>query len=144
MSGPPRPAAPGRAAPTRLAPPRGWRGFTLLEVMVALAVLAGALVVSSDVVSGALRNHARAQHLEVATLLARGKMAALEDLFEWRGFRASDEHDEGSFEDEGHPEVKWRLEVVVPPLDATRSPVGRRRSSEKPVPPPAFSRFNWS
>lgn len=93
------------------------RGFTLLEVMVALAILASALVAASDIVSGALRNHVRAQHLEVATLLARGKMAAIEDRYEAKGFKTSDEHDEGTFEDDGHPEVRWRTEVKVPPIE---------------------------
>jgi general secretion pathway protein I len=93
-------------------------GFTLLEVMVALGILAGALLAASDIVSGALRNHVRAQHLEIATLLARGKMAALEERFEWKGFRAQEEHDEGTFEDDGHPEVKWKVEVKVPPVEA--------------------------
>lgn len=93
------------------------RGFTLLEVMVALAILASALVAVSQIVSAALRNHVRAQHLEVATLLARGKMAALEERYEWKGFRLDDEQEEGTFEDDGHPEVKWRLEVKVPPIE---------------------------
>lgn len=94
-------------------------GFTLLEVMVALAILAGALLAISDVVSGALRNHVRARDLEVATLLARGKMAELEDHYEAKGFRATDEAEEGTFEEEGHPEVRWKVEVTVPPIDAT-------------------------
>ncbi len=93
------------------------RGFTLLEVMIALAILAGALMVTSDVVSGALRNHLRAQHLEVATLLARGKMAALEERYEWKGFAVDDQHDEGTFEDDGHPEVRWSVDVKVPPVE---------------------------
>ncbi len=96
-------------------------GFTLLEVMVALAILAGALVATSDIVSGALRNHVRAQHLEVATLLARGKMASLEEHYEWKGFRITDEDDEGTFEGDGHPEVRWQLAVKVPP-SASRRP----------------------
>lgn len=107
----PRPRR-GRSAPGARA------GFTLLEVMVALGILAGALVVVSDVVGGALRNHVRAQHLEVATLLARGKMASLEEHYEWKGFRITDEEDEGTFEGDGHPEVRWQLAVKVPPLEA--------------------------
>jgi general secretion pathway protein I len=93
------------------------RGFTLLEVMVALAILAGALLAISDVVSGALRNHVRARHLEVATLLARGKLAELEDHYEAEGFKIADESEEGTFDEEGHPEVRWRVEVVAPPGD---------------------------
>lgn len=97
--------------------PRRAGGFTLLEVMVALAILAGALLAASDIVTGALRNHVRARNLEVATLLARGKLAALEDHYEAKGFRTADEGDEGTFEDEGHPEVRWRAEVIAPPGD---------------------------
>lgn len=93
------------------------RGFTLLEVMVALAILSGALLAVSEIVGGSLRNQVRAGELEVATLLARGKMAELEDRFEEKGFRPDAESDEGTFEEEGHPEVRWRLEVAVPPQD---------------------------
>jgi general secretion pathway protein I len=106
--------------PAAATPPRrAAAGFTLLEVMVALSILAGALVLASEIVTGALRNHQRAQHLEVATLLARGKMAAVEDHYEWKGFRATDEQDEGTFESDGHPEVRWRLEVKVPPIQVS-------------------------
>jgi general secretion pathway protein I len=100
-----------RAAATR----RRAAGFTLLEVMVALAILAGSMLAVSEIVSGALRNHVRARNLEVATLLARGKLAALEDHYETKGFKPSDEADDGTFEEEGHPEVRWRVEVTVPP-----------------------------
>ncbi|HEY6004729.1 MAG TPA: prepilin-type N-terminal cleavage/methylation domain-containing protein [Anaeromyxobacter sp.] len=103
----------------------GPRGFTLLEVMVALAILAAALVATSQIVSASLRNHVRAQHLEVATLLARGRMAALEERYEWKGFAVQDEQAEGTFEDDGHPEVKWRLEVKVPPIDTTPDAIVR-------------------
>ncbi len=93
------------------------RGFTLLEVVVALAILAMGLMAVSDVVGGALRNHVRAHQLDVATLLARGKLAELEDHYEEEGFRVMDESDEGSFEEQGHPEVKWKVDVVAPKLD---------------------------
>ncbi len=92
-------------------------GFTLLEVMVALAILAGSLVAISEVVSGALRNHVRARQLEMATLLARGKMAELEDRFDAKGFGDFDQSEEGSFEDDGHPEVRWKMEVLTPTVE---------------------------
>lgn len=93
---------------------RTGRGFTLLEVMVALAILATSLLALSDVVAGALRNEVRARNLQVATLLARGKMAELEDHYEWKGFKTGDESEEGAFEAEGHPEIRWRVEVTAP------------------------------
>jgi general secretion pathway protein I len=83
--------------------------------MVALAILATSLVALSEVVAGALRNEVRARNLELATLLARGKLAEVEDHYEWKGFAATDESDEGTFEEEGHPEVRWQLEIVAPP-----------------------------
>lgn len=92
-------------------------GFTLLEVMVALGILAGALLLVSDIVTGALRNHVRARNLEVATLLARGKLAALEDHYEAKGFRTTDESDDGTFEEEGHPEIRWQLAVTTPAVE---------------------------
>jgi general secretion pathway protein I len=97
--------------------PRLCRGFTLLEVMVALAVLALALTAVSDVVGGALRNHVRARQLEVATMLARGRMAEAEAQFEEDGFRDFDQTEAGTFEDDGHPEVTWKLEAIKPQLE---------------------------
>ena len=93
------------------------RGFTLLEVMVALAVLALALTTTSDVVGGALRNHVRARQLEVATMLARGRLAEAEARFEEEGFRDSDQTETGTFDEEGHPEVTWKLEAIKPQLE---------------------------
>ncbi|WP_242346929.1 prepilin-type N-terminal cleavage/methylation domain-containing protein [Anaeromyxobacter terrae] len=92
-------------------------GFTLLEVMIALAILAGALLTVSEIVGGSLRNHVRARQLEVATLLARGKMVELESEYERKGFRDFDESAEGTFEEDGHPEVRWATEVVKPGVD---------------------------
>ncbi len=85
--------------------------------MVALAILAASLVSISEVVGGALRNHVRARNLDVATMLARGKMVEVQAESERKGFRDFDESDEGSFEQEGHPEVRWKLEVHRPSVE---------------------------
>ena len=92
-------------------------GFTLLEVMVALAILSMGLMALSDVTGGALRNHVRASQLDVATLLARGKMVELEERFERVGFRDFDQTEEGTFEAEGHADVSWSLQVVRPRVE---------------------------
>jgi general secretion pathway protein I len=90
------------------------RGFTLLEVMVALAVLAGAFMALAELGGSALRNHAYARDLSAATLLARGKLAELEERYEDAGFKDSDETDEGDFADAGRPDVRWTVELVRP------------------------------
>jgi general secretion pathway protein I len=95
----------------------GARGFTLLEVMVAMAILAMSMMALSDLVSQSLKNHTRAVRLEVATLLARGKLAALQDEFDRTGFKDFDQDDAGTFEKEGHPEVHWKVLVVKPKLE---------------------------
>lgn len=88
--------------------------FTLLEVMVALALLAGALMAIYDLVGNALRNHVYARELTVATLLARGKMAELEQKYEDSGFREFDEDDQGDFSDEGRSDVRWHVDILRP------------------------------
>jgi general secretion pathway protein I len=93
------------------------RGFTLLEVMVALAILAAGLLAASELVGGALRNGMRASHLETATLLARARLAQVEDELERKGFKDFDEEDEGTFEKDGHPEVRWKLHAAKPQVD---------------------------
>ncbi len=90
------------------------RGFSLLEVMVALAVLAMAFMALADLGGGALRNHAFARDLSAATLLARGKLAELEEKYEDVGFKDFDEQEDGDFADAGRPDVKWRVELVRP------------------------------
>lgn len=101
-----------RAAPALRG--RAATAFTLLEVMVALAILAMALMALADLTGNALRNHAYARDLTVATLLARGKMAALEEAYEDAGFKDFDETEEGDFADEGRPGFKWRVELKRP------------------------------
>jgi general secretion pathway protein I len=83
--------------------------------MVAIAILAFALVSVSQIVAGSLRSQVLARDLEVATLLARGKMAELTEKYEREGFPIGGGEDDGSFEDEGHPEIKWTTSLVEPP-----------------------------
>jgi len=89
-------------------------GFTLLEVMVALAVLAGALMAVADLSGTALRNFGYARDLSVATLLARGKMAEIEEKYEDTGFTDFDEAENGTFADQGQPDIRWKLELKRP------------------------------
>lgn len=96
---------------------RGARGFTLLEVMVALGLLAAALMAIADLTGNALRNHEYARDLSAATLLARGKMAELEQKYEDEGFRDFDQHDDGDFSDASRPDVRWHVDLIRPDPD---------------------------
>ncbi len=98
---------------------RNGRGFTLLEVMVALAVLAGSLMAVADLSGNALRNYVYSRDLSVATLLARGKMAELEEKYEDSGFTEFDQSEEGNFSDQGQANMRWKLELRKPTSDLT-------------------------
>ena len=96
---------------------RRTRGFTLLETVVALAILALALMAIFDINSGAVSNHAYAKKLTVATLLARSKMTDLEQQLYDDGFAADDKEESGDFSREGWSQYKWRAKVIAPKTD---------------------------
>lgn len=99
-------------------------GFSLLEVMVAVAILAVSLLVILDFQSTAVITSGRAQLLSVATTLARHQMAQLLlDLeAEVAKGRLPDEGSEqGDFSEQGFPDYRWemeirKVEVPAPPL----------------------------
>jgi general secretion pathway protein I len=90
------------------------RGFTLLEVMIALAILAVALVAISDLNGGAVQMHAWSRRATEATLLLRGKMLDLEDDLQKNGFSDFDDEKHGDFSDETAPGYAWSAEILKP------------------------------
>ena len=97
----------------------GEGGFSLLEVMVALAILAMALVTLAGITTANVRNTHHAKMVTTATFLARAKMADLEDLILDEGFTENDQEDEGDFADQERPEFRWTtlIEKVELPAD---------------------------
>jgi general secretion pathway protein I len=93
------------------------RGFTLLETVVALAILALALMAIFDLNAGAVANHVYTKHLTVASFLARSKMTDLEQKLYDEGFSADDDEESGDFSDEGWPNFKWRAKIIAPKTD---------------------------
>ena len=69
----------------------GEEGFTLLEVMVAVAILALALTAIFSSEAGAIKVHHRARKTTVATMLARCKMAEIEEQLAEDGLPAIEE-----------------------------------------------------
>jgi len=87
------------------------RGFTLLEMMVALGILAVAYVALMEAQSGSIRLSTYGKQITVATFLAQSKMEETDELLTREGFPDMDDEEEGDFEELGYPSFKWRLEV---------------------------------
>lgn len=95
---------------------RSWaKGFTLLEVMVALAIVGVALVALLSLGNRSVAAQTRVQRLTHATLLAQQKMAEAE--VNSRQGRLDRARQEGHFAApfEGY---RWRLEFAETPLPA--------------------------
>ncbi|MFZ5894512.1 MAG: type IV pilus modification PilV family protein [Myxococcota bacterium] len=112
------------------------RGFTLLEVLVAVAILGLGLtmILSSQV--GLFSNASRVEHLTIATNLARCKMGEIEIELLKKGYPPSDMKDDGRCcGDDSDPgyECEWKIELVRLPdqnadagaMDASLGPLGQ-------------------
>ncbi len=94
------------------------RGFTLLEVMVALAIMALGFSVLSEAHGRAALATIDTRNVTMATVLARGKMLDVEFELKKDGFGDYDKVIEGDFTPEGHPQFKWiatsrKIEIPV-------------------------------
>lgn len=99
--------------------------FTLIEVMLAIGILAMSFAALLQLSGTAMRTSARAESVTVATMLARQKMAEqmikLErDALEGK-FPGSDEENGGDF-DSPYDNYKWnvkirKVEIPVPPQE---------------------------
>jgi general secretion pathway protein I len=90
------------------------RGFTLLEVMISLAILAVALVAISDLNGGAVAMHAYSRRATEASLLLKGKMLDLEDDLQKNGFSDFNDEKHGDFSEDGSPDYAWSAEILKP------------------------------
>jgi general secretion pathway protein I len=97
-------------------------GFTLLEVMIALAILSSTLVVVLEIVTNNVRATNHAKMTTAATFLARGKMVDIEDDILENGFVDSDDANHGDFRDRGFPAFRWEslVERIDLPTDMTQ------------------------
>jgi general secretion pathway protein I len=94
------------------------RGFTLLEVMVAVAILAIGLSAVFSAEAGSIRTAQRARKIGLATLLVRCKMGEIEEELAVKGLPAvfASESDKccKDAEIEGY-ECKWEVQPIVLP-----------------------------
>ncbi|HEY3354379.1 MAG TPA: prepilin-type N-terminal cleavage/methylation domain-containing protein [Polyangia bacterium] len=85
------------------------QGFTLLEVMIALVILAGALVLIGQGVAQSVRQANHARMTRTAALLMRQKMADIEaDLYK-NGFSDFPEEGGDTFAEQGFPHFRWTM-----------------------------------
>jgi prepilin-type N-terminal cleavage/methylation domain-containing protein len=97
-------------------------GFSLLEVMVSLAILGMALVIVSRVVTGNVRATNHARMTTAATFLARTRISMLEQSLIEYGFAEMDGEDTGDFSQDGFPSYRWytNMERIELPADSAQ------------------------
>jgi general secretion pathway protein I len=114
-------------------------GFTLLEIMVALAILSSTLVVLIQVITNNVRATNHAKMLTAATFLARGKMVDIEDLIYENGFTDDNETESGNFKEQNFPSFRWEaaIERIELPTDmqqkAQDAATDKSQSSKDPM-----------
>lgn len=90
-------------------------GFTLLEVLIALAILASALTILMGTMANSGQQAVFANELTTASILARSKMIDIEYELMEEGFTETGQRFTGDFSDEGRPDITW--EAVVNPVE---------------------------
>jgi len=111
-------AAGSLATPRTLGRGSAQRAFTLLEVMIALALLGLGMVVLIKSAAGNILSTEDAHMMGIATDLARGKMYDIEEILLKDGFTDSDQSDDSEkcFDDEGWPNICYSYKVEEPKL----------------------------
>jgi len=87
------------------------RGATLLEVMVALGIIATAYVALIGTQSASVRLSTYGKQITVATFLAQAKMEEWEQQLEKDGFPDMDKKEEDNFDELGYPNFQWQIEI---------------------------------
>ena len=104
---------------SRSGSPRTSRGFTLLEVLVAIAILGLGLTIILSSQAGLFSSAQRGERLTIASNFLRCKMSEIELTSAQKGFQLTDETDDGPCcddESEGYT-CSWKIErVELPPL----------------------------
>ncbi|MFT4703669.1 MAG: general secretion pathway protein I [Bradymonadia bacterium] len=89
------------------------RGYTLMEVLIALAILASGLTILLGTQASAARMSERANAMALASMLIRSKMIEVEHELQQDGFSDTPETLDGDFRDEGVEEMEWEAFVEV-------------------------------
>ncbi len=88
------------------------KGFSLIEVLLATIILAGALVALSSSWSGTVFSFRKSEKIQIITSLLKSKTTELEIKYNQVGFAAIPEEEDGDFGDE-FPDLSWKAEVRI-------------------------------
>ena len=105
-------------------------GFTLLETMVAMAIMLVAFASILAVESSSINSSEKAKHLNIAGMLAKSKM--IDSEFEWEG-KTFDEFNKeagGPFKDP-YQEYKWKRIVKEVKFPALGGPASDKKDGSK-------------
>lgn len=106
-------------------------GFTLIEIMVAFAILSLTLVTLLGIVTSNVRATNHAKMTTAATFLARTKMSDVEDQVLYEGFTSDTETAHGTFKEDGYPQFRWEtmIERIELPTDLTQKTQDKARET---------------
>lgn len=115
---------------------RGQGGFTLLEMMIATAILALALTSLVDATTRAINAANHAKLISTATFLARSRLVDLEDQLAEKGFTDDSfaKEESGDFDDRGFKRFRWTVvvdKVELPAADQVQSLVSKALTGQQ-------------
>jgi prepilin-type N-terminal cleavage/methylation domain-containing protein len=93
------------------------RGYTLMEVLIAMTLLALVLTVLLGTQATHTRVGASANEMAVATLLGRAKMLDIESELAADGFNEGEQTDKGDFRRDGFNNFRWEVKIEPVALD---------------------------
>ena len=94
---------------------RSSRGFTMIEILIAMAILAVAMTALLGTQSSSVVQNDHARHLTIASLLGHDQMLAIQTRLLKDGFQVDTETDRGNFRDSDHDAFSW--EAIIEPID---------------------------
>jgi general secretion pathway protein I len=112
------------------------KGFSLLEIMIAMAILSGALVWLIVGVTRNIKAENHAKLMTAATFLARGKMVDIEDDLYKKGFGEFEKELNGTFDDKGFSRYTWRAivdKIELPTVDQLQSVLTKAQQGAQQV-----------